>query len=161
MKTIISQALKTVPLGPPPPIHGHPIAHGRPCEAALSGAEEVPTVQGSGDDAISSPHVIKDNNDSCIDSGKRPEEEAPISTTAAPISTTAAQLPKAPKKTVSINEVVEEIGTPKKSKKMSKATRKSTSFEREEDDPKPLKSILKLPSKTNEKSDSFVNRSSD
>jgi hypothetical protein len=154
MKTIVSQALKTVPLGSLQRNHGHPIAQGRPCEPALSGAEEVPTVQGSGDDTISSPQIIKDNNDSCLDSGRRPEEEAPI-------STTAAQLPKAPKKTVSINEVVEEIGTPKKSKKNSKATRKSNSFDREEDDQKPLKSILKLPSKPTEKSDSFVNRSSD
>lgn len=153
VKAFASQALKTVHLGPPTTNHGHPTTHGRPREAALSAAEEVPTVQGIGDDTISSPHIIKDNNDSCIDSaGKRPEEEAPISTTSAQ--------PKAPKKMVSINDTVEEISTPKKIKKMNKAAKKSTSFEREEDDhPKPLRSILKVGSKLN--GDSFVNRSSD
>jgi hypothetical protein len=149
MKTIASQALKTVPLGAPTTNHSHPMAHEKPHEAAPSGAEEVPTV----DQAIGDDTMIKDNNDSNIDSGKSVEEEAPISTTAAQ--------PKPLKKTVSINDTVEEISTPTKSKKMSKATKKSTSFEREEDGPKPLRSILKMGSNLSEKSDSFVSRSSD
>ncbi len=163
-KIVASQADKTVNLGCPSNKGLTQIPEGRPCEAALSGAKveldqgnasknldpcgphdkELPPVQVNGDDNISSSHMIKDNNkDSYTDSGKRPEEKAPLTTT--------APEQKPIKKMVSINDVVEEISTPKKNKKMNKATNKLPSFEHE-DDLKPVKSILKVGSKLNEKS---------
>lgn len=105
--------------------------------------KELPPVQGNVDDIISSSHEVQDNKDSYMNSGKMTVEEAPLST--------AAPGPKPLKKMVSIKDEVEEISTPKKKKKLKKTISKSTSFESEEDGPKPLKSILKVGSK-NEKS---------
>ncbi|KAM3752773.1 hypothetical protein ACB098_03G044200 [Castanea mollissima] len=141
----------------------HPMAQEKPCEDAIPGAKveldegngsknldpfgphdkELPPVQGNIDDIISSSHEVQDNKDSYMNSGKMTEEAAPLST--------AAPGPKPPKKMVSINVEVEVISTPKKKKKLNKTLSKSTSSEREEDAPKPLKSILKVGSK-NEKS---------
>ena len=162
-KIVASQADKTVNLGCPSNKGLTQIPEGRPYEAALSGAKveldqgnasknldpcgphdkELSPVQLNGDDNTSSP-MIKDNSkDSYMDSGERPEEKAPLTTT--------APEQKPIKKMVSINDVVEEISTPKKNKKMNKATNKLPSFEHE-DDLKPVKSILKVGSKLNEKS---------
>lgn len=200
VRSLTSQALKTVTLGRLPPMNrglipgvhsseagndgaesknDHPdpatVAQGSPCEAALSGAnveldeqgntsknlepfglhgEELPPVQGSGDDVMSSPQISRDNSDCLLDSGKiNPEEEAPLSTTTAPR--------RAPRKTVSINDVVEEMSTPKKNKKQSKAFSKSTSIGSEEDDPRPLRSILKVGSSLHEISDTFWSRATE
>ncbi|KDP23556.1 hypothetical protein JCGZ_23389 [Jatropha curcas] len=68
---------------------------------------------------------------------------------------------KVPKKVVSINDRVEEIDTSKKRIRRKKSKENLTSFEQEEEEPKPLKSILKVGSFSGEKSNSFVNRTSD
>ncbi|GLT78972.1 hypothetical protein SLA2020_504870 [Shorea laevis] len=75
-----------------------------------------------------------------------------------------AQLPenvfqaKAPKKVVSKNETVEEIKLSKKKRKRKKSTEKVASFEDETDEPKPLKSILKVGS-INLNENSYMNQS--
>ncbi|KAG6701496.1 hypothetical protein I3843_08G161900 [Carya illinoinensis] len=159
LKSFASQAFKIVTLGPPlnpgspqVPISSaahdgagsksdHPTAQGRrPCEAALSGAKaELEQGNASGNLGPFGPHgrefpPVQDVVSS-VNSGKRSEKEEEG------MSSAAVAQPKAPKKMVSTNDLVEEISTPKKNKKMNKNTKNLTSLEREEDDPKPLRSI--------------------
>ncbi|XVF06158.1 hypothetical protein REPUB_Repub06bG0023400 [Reevesia pubescens] len=63
-----------------------------------------------------------------------------------------------PKKMVSINETVEEIAASRKKSKKKKRTEKMGSFDQEIEEPKPLKSILKVGSKLYEDS-SMINSS--
>lgn len=158
LKSFASQAFKIVTLGPPlnpgspqVPISSaahdgagsksdHPMAQGRrPCEAALSGVKaELEQGNASGNLGPFGSHGREfppvQYADSSVNSGKRSEEEEGM-------SSAAVAQPKAPKKMVSMNDVVEEMSTPKKNKKMNKNTKNLTSLEREEDDPKPLRSI--------------------
>ncbi|XP_021283330.1 uncharacterized protein LOC110415893 [Herrania umbratica] len=59
----------------------------------------------------------------------------------------AATQAQAPKKMVSINDTVEEMAASRKKSRKKKRTEKMGSFEKEIDEPKPLKSILKVGSK--------------
>ncbi|KAJ9180195.1 hypothetical protein P3X46_008471 [Hevea brasiliensis] len=77
--------------------------------------------------------IKEEKINSYVSPGKRPEEEAPLPSLEA----------KPPKKVVSMNDRVEEIETSKKKIKKKKSKERLTSFEQEEDEPKPLKSILK------------------
>lgn len=110
--------------------------------------KELPTVQDN-----KARINNEEKSDMHVSPGKRPEEEAQLSS--------VAPQAKPPKKVVSINERVEEIGTSKNKMKRKKSSDKLTSLQCQEDEPKPLKSILKVGSDLGEKSSSFVNRSSD
>lgn len=71
------------------------------------------------------------------------------------------RVPSAPKKTVSIKDVTEEICIPKKKKNASKQKVKETidlGNDASAKAPKPLKPILKSASNINERSDAFIRR---
>ena len=114
MKTLVSQAMKTVTLG---------------------GSKQFDStkIQNCRDDKVVVEQETKEKN-----------IEEKIATKA-----------KAPRKTVSINENVEEIDDGKKRKKRCKSFQKSNSLERqqeENEDIKPLRPILKVKSNLDEKS---------
>lgn len=70
----------------------------------------------------------------------------------------ASAQPRAPKKMVSINERVEDINKTMKKRKKSKSFDRSNSLENGEDEPKPLKSILKVDSNRDENTEALVNQ---
>lgn len=87
---------------------------------------------------------IVNSSDGTNENGGKKVEESETSIHAAAIQA------RAPKKSVSINEDVEEIMPSKNRKRM----KKMSSRENEEEELKPLKSILKVGSRLNEKCDS-------
>ncbi|KAG7969098.1 hypothetical protein I3843_07G013600 [Carya illinoinensis] len=159
LKSLASQALKIPSTLGPLPLMNHGFSRVPIPSAAQDGADSKieleqdnasKTLEPFGDPHGRELQPVQDNNDSRMNSVKRQLEDEETLSAAAP-------QPKAPKKAVSFHDVVEEMSSkPKQNKKMNKTTKKSTSLEREED-PKPLRSILKVGSKLNEKSDSFVN----
>lgn len=95
------------------------------------------------------------NSELHSDAGKR-EEKAPE-----PSIVPHAKAPEkvaSIRKTVSINDTVEDIEQIMKKRKKSKSMEKSNSLESEEDEPKPLRSILKVGSNLDEKTDISVNQ---
>lgn len=70
----------------------------------------------------------------------------------------ASAQPRVPKKMVSINDRVEDINITMKKRKKSKSFDRSYSLENEEDEPKPLKSILKVGSNRDENTEAYVNQ---
>lgn len=120
----------------------HPMAQETALQGAISyaGVEPEPepahnheNVQGMGGSSILSGPSKEEKN----------EEEAAVSAIAS-----EKQLPK---KMVSINETVEEVAASRKKNK-KKRSEKMGSFDQEIEEPKPLKSILKVGSKLNENS---------
>ncbi|KAK9291807.1 hypothetical protein L1049_019757 [Liquidambar formosana] len=168
MKILEAQALKPVTLGPPmhhgltqlPILDASQNRLGFMCDESMHLMAQETSCEGhdSGDEALEDlAHVntlrspsIEEKNDSSADQGKAPQEVE-----AAPSIVPQA---RAPKKSVSINDRAEEIIDTSKKNKRKKAAEKSASMEREKDEPKPLKSILKVGSNVNEKSDSFTDR---
>ncbi|KAF5739497.1 hypothetical protein HS088_TW12G00703 [Tripterygium wilfordii] len=129
MRILTRQALKTDTLGNANPnSHNdpagydprvHPVVQETPCEGPVSEAEVEPEQQ---------KNNVKDLES--VGNGKGAEEES-------------AQT-KAPKKTVSINERVEEIDTKRKMIKRKKSKSADLNLGSSDDEPKHLKSILKV-----------------
>lgn len=111
--------------------------------------KELPPIQGIAGNAMTSPPRVdkeeKSEFESCAEAEIAEDE--------------AASQPKAPKKMVSINDRVE-IHKSMKKRKKSKSFDKSNSFVNAEDESKPLKSILKVGSNLDEKTDTCVNQNS-
>ncbi|XWS64589.1 hypothetical protein CRYUN_Cryun05aG0016400 [Craigia yunnanensis] len=124
-----------------------PMAQESPLEDASLHAEVEP-------DPVNNHKNVEEMVDSSISSApsneEKKEEEATVSTIA----------PEAqpPKKMVSINDTVEKMDASLKKSKKKKRTEKVGSFDQEIDEPKPLKSILKVGSKLDE--NSYINPSS-
>lgn len=110
-----------------------------PSNGRKQDGEEQPEVQDN--DAKIDEEKINSND--CR--GEIPGEEAAVPSLEA----------KPPKKAVSINDRVEEIYTSNKKMRRKKSKENLTSFEQEEDEPKPLRSILKVGSFSGEQSNSF------
>ncbi|PON85506.1 Tim44-like domain containing protein [Trema orientale] len=112
--------------------------------------KKFPPIQGIAGNAISSPLQVdkeqKSELESCAESEIAEDEAAPQ--------------PKAPKKMVSINDRVEEIHKIMKKRKKSRSFDKLNSFVNGEDESEPLKSILKVGSNLDEKTETGVNQNS-
>ena len=131
MKVLSSQALKTVNLGPA--VH-------------CGSTQFLPTSKA----AVTDSGSKEDKNNLCMENDGRMTDENP------PSPSSSLTEGKAPKKMVSINENVEHI-IPSKKKKKKQPFKKSNSLDQEkqeEGEPKPVRSILKVGSDLNEKSNS-------
>lgn len=106
-------------------------------------------------ESSSSLHANKENSEQQTNAGKR-DEKAPESSIVSHAK--APEKSVSIRKAVSINDRVEDIGEIMKKKKKSKSLKKSNSLEYEEDGVKPLRSILKVGSNLDEKTDSSVNQ---
>lgn len=150
-KTLASQALKTVTLGRPTPYTSSSTA-ARDCSSKADkvvrledddGKELQPTQCLIGDSTSSPAQQGEGKNEPCMEGDEMVGEDV------------TPQEAKPPKKMVSINENVEEILPSKKKKKRSKSFQKSRSRgqeEEEEEEPKPGRSILRVSSDLNDKS---------
>lgn len=96
------------------------------------------------------PNEVQEMGDTSLSSAPSKEDEAAEST--------AEPEAQPPKKTVSINDTVEEMIANMNKSKKKKRTEKMGSFDQEIDETKPLKSILKVGSKLDE--NPYMNRSS-
>lgn len=145
MRTLAAQTLKTVTLGAPSHFGSSsirvPISDAT--QRGPGGAREDKTMrpetpfEGENDKEILTEHTEEKFN-SCIDESELKGENMGASLI----------LPQAPKKMVSINDNVEEIILPSK----NKSFQKSISQDQEDQHLKPLRSILKVGSNLNDKS---------
>ncbi|CAL5208551.1 unnamed protein product [Lathyrus oleraceus] len=131
-KTLASQALKTVTLGCSTPYN--------PTSTAPKGSDSEANKVVRSDTPC---NKAKDRDSSCTNIDEKVREDA-------------ARLAKRTslRKSVSINDNVEEILPNKKNKKRSKSFQKSSSLDQEEE-PKPLRSILKVDSDLKDKFNSI------
>ncbi|XP_019428087.1 PREDICTED: uncharacterized protein LOC109336135 isoform X1 [Lupinus angustifolius] len=133
-KTLASQALKTVTLGGPP--HSSSSSTATRDSEDYGNKELLPT-HGNFLSSLAAQAEKKNNAFMNIDE---------IATK----NMTCLSQAKPPKKTVSINDNVEEIAPFNKKKRRSKSFQKSSSLnQNEEEEPKPLRSILKVGSDLN------------
>ncbi|KAJ8772006.1 hypothetical protein K2173_027183 [Erythroxylum novogranatense] len=137
-RSLSTHAFKTVTLGHP----AHPISH----DAKPKSPSEHPFA------SLSS--VSKDQDNNCHSLSAVEGTDIKIHGEEGNVSVAAQS--RTLKKAVSINDSVEEIDTRKKKLKGKKSFEKISSFE-QEDEPKPLRSILKEGSNLGGKSNSLVN----
>jgi len=169
-KALTSQASKTVTLGRS--------RHDSSSSTALRGSDskakeevrsdtpsqvddgkKLPPTEGLAGDSISS-HVqlAEEKNNSCMNDDNKMEGKNEVLTSPTPIPTPTPTLAptRSIKKTVSINENVEEIRPPKKFKRIwSKSFQKIGSRDEEEEPMPPPRPILKLASDLTDKSYSY------
>lgn len=166
MKSLALQTIKRVILGP---TTDHRSAPARLSEAihdkvvnpsSLSSAQngqvkdhnKLPPIQGiAGNEIDSPPQANKERKsefESCADSQSEIVEDE------------AVTQPKAPKKMVSINDRVEYAHKVMKERKKNRSFDKLNSFANGEDESKPLRSILKMGSNLDDKTEPCVNYNS-
>lgn len=144
MKTLLAYALKPV-------ILGRPLHQNLDCKAQKGTTNETDQMlhsqnqtssEGKQESKTTTDSSMIENTEGNVNGDRKDDHEREVEEEAAMPSVVLEK--KAPKKVVSINETVEEIPTSKKKLRRKKSTDKLSSFEIQEDETKPLKSILKV-----------------
>ncbi|KAL5566150.1 hypothetical protein UlMin_029314 [Ulmus minor] len=146
MKILSSHAQKTITLGPPT---NQKSAEPNHDEVGTKSDHPMAQVEPEKPNSPKNPNPSDNFISSSFGSAKREEEEADS------VPNSAATQAKAPRKMVSMNDTVEDIHKILKKRKKNKSFEKLNSLENDEEETKPLRSILKVGSNLNEKTEVY------